>query len=341
MQMTLREIAEKLGLEFEGDGDLVITGVAGLKEAGKGDISFLSDHRYIEEMKATSADAVVMKPGPASPCRGTIRAENPYFAFSNIMWLFAPKPEIPPGVMDGAYVDGKADLADSVTVMAGAFIAPGASIGKNTLVYPGVYIGHGSSVGDDCVIYPNVTIREGVSIGNRVIMHPGCVIGADGYGYALKDGVHHKIPQIGGVLIEDDVEIGANSCIDRGAMDDTVIKRGTKIDNLVQVAHNVKVGEHCLLIAQVGISGSTELGHHVVLAGQVGIVGHLKIGDGVMVGAKSGVSRNLKAGGKYSGIMAVNHSDWLKSQAVYNNLYDLKKDFIELKKKVAMLEGEE
>jgi len=341
MEMRLRDIAAELGLGFEGDGDLVITGVSGLKEAGEGDISFLANPKYVSELKETAASAVVVGEGVDAPCPGVIRADNPYHAFSRIMWMFAPRPDIPKGVADGAYVDGSAEVAESASVMPNAYIAAGAQVGDDTTVYPGVYIGHGSSVGNGCTVYPNVTVRDGVKIGDRVIIHPGCVIGADGFGFATLGGTHHKIPQVGGVVIEDDVEIGANSTIDRGALGDTVIGRGTKIDNLVMIAHNVKVGPDCLLVAQVGVSGSTEIGHHVVLAGQVGVVGHIKIGDMVQVGAKSGVTRSLKEDEGYSGIPAFTHKNWLRSQAVIPRLPDMKKELDELKKKVARLEGGE
>jgi UDP-3-O-[3-hydroxymyristoyl] glucosamine N-acyltransferase len=243
--------------------------------------------------------------------------------------------------MAGAYVDESADVADSASIMANAFVAPGAKVGGNSVVYPGSYIGHGSSVGDDCTIYPNVTIRDGVSVGNRVTIHPGSVIGGDGFGYATDKGVHHKIPQVGGVVIGDDVEIGANSTIDRGALDDTVIKRGTKIDNLVMIAHNVKVGEDCLLVAQVGISGSSELGHHVVIGGQAGVVGHIKVGDYAQIAGKSGVSKNLTGGKNYAGVPVMPHKDWLKSMVLVSKLPEMKKELDDLNRKIKALEGED
>lgn len=341
MEIRLRDIASELGLGFEGDGDLVITGVAGLKEAGEGDISFLANPKYASELKATAASAVVVGEGVDSPCPGVIRADNPYHAFSRIMWMFAPRPDIPKGVADGAHVDDSAVIADSASVMPNAFIAPGARVGEDTTVYPGVYIGHGSSVGNGCIIYPNVTIRDGVRIGDRVIIHPGCVIGGDGFGFATLGGTHHKIPQVGGVVIEDDVEMGSNTTIDRGALEDTVIGRGTKIDNLVMIAHNVKIGPDCLIVAQVGISGSVVIGHHVVLAGQVGVVGHITIEDGVQVGAKSGVMKNLKESEGYSGIPAMPHKTWLKSQAVVHRLPEIRRELNDLKQKVAKLESGE
>jgi UDP-3-O-[3-hydroxymyristoyl] glucosamine N-acyltransferase len=212
-------------------------------------------------------------------------------------------------------------------------------ISEGVTLFPGVYVGEGSIIGKGSILYSNVTVREGVRIGERVIIHAGAVIGADGFGYATDGGKHHKIPQIGGVIIEDDVEVGANTTIDRGALGNTVVKRGAKIDNLVMIAHNVVVGEDSILCAHVGISGSTELGHHVVLAGQVGTVGHIKIGDGVMVGAKSGVSNDLESGKPYSGIPAMPHKEWLKLQAILHRLPEIKKQVGDLVKKVAALEN--
>jgi len=340
MGTTLREIAGHLGCGFEGDGGVLIKGVAAIKDAAEGDLTFLANPKYLKELSTTSASAVVAAPGVDVGTLPVVRAENPYFAFSRVVVMFAPKKKHPAGVMEGARVDGSARLGEGAAIYHGVTVGPGASAGARSVLYPGVFLGEGSSVGDDCVLYPNVVIREGVTIGDRVIIHAGTVIGADGFGYATEGGKHHKIPQIGGVRIGDDVEIGANVTIDRGALGDTVVKRGTKIDNLVMIAHNVVIGEDSIIVAQVGISGSTELGHHVVLAGQVGLVGHLKIGDGVQVGAKSGVSRDLEAWQVYSGAPAIPHKNWLKVQAVLPKLPELRKQVAELERKIALLTGE-
>lgn len=325
MARTLEEIAAHIGCAYDGDGSTPIKGVAGIRDAARGDITFLSNPRYLKDLASTGASAVVASPGVDAGRLAVIRADNPYYAFSRIVKLFAPVREHLKGVAEGARVNDGAVVAKDASVYPNAFVESGASVGARSVLYPGVYVGEGAVIGEDCILYPNVVVREGVRIGDRVIIHGGTVIGADGFGYATEKGVHHKIPQIGGVVIEDDVELGANVTVDRGALGNTVIKRGTKIDNLVMIAHNVVVGEDSLIVAQVGVSGSTELGHHVVLAGQVGVVGHLKIGDGVQVGAKSGVARDLDDWQVYSGIPAIPHKDWLKVQAVLPKLPELKK----------------
>lgn len=339
MERSLKEIAELVGGELSGDGSLMVRGVAGIKEAGPGEVTFLANPKYLRELKSTKATAVLASPGVVSEGPAVIHVKNPYYAFSKVVAFFAPAKRPPQGVMQGALVSRDAVVGSRVTIYPNSFIEAGAKIGDDVTIYPGVYVGEGSVVGDGCLIYPNVVIREGVKIGARVIIHGGTVIGADGFGYATDEGIHHKIPQIGGVVIEDDVELGANVTVDRGALGDTIIKRGAKIDNLVMIAHNVLVGEDSIIVAQAGVSGSTELGHHVVLAGQVGLVGHIKIGDGVMVGAKSGVSSDLAAGQPYSGIPAIPHRDWLRVQAVLPKLPELRKQLMELAKKVEALEA--
>jgi len=339
MGKTLEEIASSLDCAYEGDGATSIEGVAGIREAKKGDITFVANPKYLKELRGTSASAVVAATGVDTAGLPVIRAENPYFAFSRIVRMFAPVKETVPGVHQGANVCEGAVIGEGASVYPNAFVEKGAHIGARSIIYPGAYVGEGSTVGEDCTIYPNVVIRDGVRIGDRVIIHGGTVVGADGFGYATDKGIHHKIPQIGGVLIEDDVELGANVTVDRGALGDTVIKRGSKIDNLVMIAHNVVIGEGSIIVAQAGISGSTVLGHHVVLAGQVGLVGHLNIGDGVQVGAKSGVSRDLEAWQAYSGIPAIAHKEWLKVQAVLPRLPELKKQLAELARRVEELKN--
>jgi UDP-3-O-[3-hydroxymyristoyl] glucosamine N-acyltransferase len=236
--------------------------------------------------------------------------------------------------MDGAQVSREASVGRDAAIYSNVFIEAGAKIGDRTVLYPGVYVGKGSSIGADCIIYPNAVIRENVRIGDRVILHGGVVIGADGFGYATDAGKRFKIPQIGGVVIEDDVEIGANSTVDRGTLGDTVIGRGTKIDNLVQIGHNVLVGEDSIMVAQVGVSGSTEVGRRVVIGGQTGLVGHIKLGDGVQIGAKSGVMNDVPPGQVYSGSPAVAHTEWLKMQAALRKLPEFRKKILELEKKL-------
>ncbi len=334
MEKTLKELAESVGGEAEGDVQVRIKGVSGIKEAGVGEITFIANMKYIGELASTRASAVIAAPGIDVGGRPCLRAKNPYFAFAKVLTLFTPKKKFPTGVMDGAHVSPEAHIGRDAAIYADVFLEAGVKIGDRSVLYPGVYVGDGSSLGADCIIYPGVVIREGVKIGDRVIIHGGAVIGGDGFGYATDGGKHFKIPQIGGVVIEDDVEIGSNAAIDRGALEDTVIRRGTKIDNLVQIAHNVVVGEDSIIVAQAGISGSTELGRYVVLAGQVGLVGHIKIGDGVQVGAQSGVMNNIDAGETYLGSPAMPHKEFLKIQAALRKLPELRKRVIYLEKKL-------
>ncbi len=341
MEKTLKDLAELTGGTLDGDGTIVITGVAGIKEAAPGHITFLANPKYLKELKATKASAVIVSPDTQVEGKPAIRAKNPYLAFSKIVSAFAPVINRPTGIMQGANISSGATVGLGVTIYPGVYVADGADISEGVTLFPGVYIGEGSIVGKGSILYPNVTVREGVKIGERVIIHAGAVVGADGFGYATDGGKHHKIPQIGGVIIEDDVEVGANTTIDRGALGNTVVKRGSKIDNLVMIAHNVVVGEDSILCGQVGISGSTELGHHVVLAGQVGTVGHIKIGDGVMVGAKSGVSNDLDSGKPYSGIPAIPHKEWLRLQATLHRLPDIKKQVGELTRRAEEHEKEQ
>ncbi len=334
MEKTLKELAESVGGEAEGDTRVTIKGVAGIKEAGVGEITFIANMKYIGDLVSTRASAVIAAPGIDVGGRPCLRAKNPYFAFAKVLTLFTPKKKFPKGVMGGAHVSPEAHVGQDAAIYSNVFVEAGVRIGDRSVLYPGVYVGEVSYLGEDCIIYPNVVIREGVRIGDRVIIHGGTVIGGDGFGYATDAGIHHKIPQIGGVVIEDDVEIGANVTIDRGALGDTIIRRGTKIDNLVQIAHNVVVGEDSIIVSQAGISGSTEIGHHVVLAGQVGLVGHIKIGDGVQVGAQSGVMNDIEAGQTYLGSPAMPHREFLKVQAVLRKLPELRKRVLELEKKL-------
>ena len=339
MELTLKDLAQITGGEVEGDGSVLIKGVSGIKDAAKGHVTFLANPKYAKDLGSTKASAVIAAPGVPVGGLPVIRAANPYFAFAKAVTAFAPEKKAPAGVMSGAIVGPGATLGEDVTVYPNAFISEGVSIGRGTVVYPGVFVGEGSKVGSDCILYPNVVVREGVAIGDRVIVHGGTVIGADGFGYATDGGRHYKIPQVGGVVIEDDVELGSNVSVDRGALGDTVIKRGTKIDNLVQIAHNVVVGEDSIICGQAGVSGSTELGHHVVLAGQVGLVGHIKIGDGVQVGAQSGVMNDLAPGQPYSGSPAMPHKDFLRTMAVMPKLPEMRKQLMEILKKLEDLEG--
>ena len=294
MKKTLREIAQIVDGEVIGDGNVVITGVCGIREARKGDLTFVANVKYIPLMRQTRASAIITSRDIKAAPKPIIRTDNPDLAFAKMISLLAPN-EIthPRGIHPTAMIGKGVKLGEGVAIQPYVVIGDNAQIGDRTILYVGVFIGDHAKIGSDTLVYPHVTIRERVEIGNRVIIHSGTVIGSDGFGFSTVKGVHVKIPQIGTVKIEDDVEVGANVTIDRARFGVTHIKRGTKIDNLVQIAHNVVIGEHSIIVAQTGISGSTVVGNGVVIAGQTGIVGHITIGDNTVIGARSGVIKSI------------------------------------------------
>jgi UDP-3-O-[3-hydroxymyristoyl] glucosamine N-acyltransferase len=295
---TLKQLAATSGGELIGDPLLQITGAASLAEATPGEISFFGNRKYIGQLRKTRASAVFVPPDFAEPVNAAqIRVSNPTKAFEQVVLKFAPKPvAFTPGVHPSAIVDPTARLGRRVSVQPHAVIEAGARIGDDTVIGAGSYIGHETVIGPACLIYPRVTIRERNRIGSRVIIHSGAVIGADGFGFEMVDGQQQKIQQLGIVQIDDDVEIGANTTIDRARFGRTWIQQGVKIDNLVQVAHNVVIGKNSVIVAQTGISGSTRVGERVTMAGQVGIVGHVEIADGSVIAAQSGVSKSVPGG---------------------------------------------
>lgn len=340
---TLSELAAHVGGELSGAHDVAITGVNGLAEAKAGELSFYGNARYRRDFEATAATAVLVpRDTPERAGKALIRVDNPHLAFARISQLFHPRPHFAPGISTRAFVHVDARVHSSATVMHGATVEANAVVGARTVVYPGAYVGEDAVVGEDCVIYPNVTVREGCRIGHRCTLHAGCVIGADGFGFAfdLQTPEHVKIPQAGIVRVEDDVEIGACACIDRATNGETVIGRGTKIDNLVQLAHNVTVGPMSIICAQVGVAGSTEIGTGVILAGQVGVIGHIRVGDMARVGSQSGVGRDVPDGVTVSGHPAFPHNKWLRSVTVVEQLPELAKEVRALKKKIEALEKE-
>ena len=337
--ITLRDIAERLEGELAGDhGDIVISDVASLRDAVPGHISFLAHRRYLKDLQETRASAVVLPKGVSFDRLPSIRVDNPYFAFAQLLHLFYDLPYQSKGVDERAIVRRGVQIGRDVTLYPYVYIEEDASIGDQVMIYPGTFVGKGSLIGDHSVLYPNVTIREGCRIGRRVIIHSGAVIGSDGFGFVPYKGEHHKIPQVGGVIIGDDVEIGANTTIDRATIGNTVIKRGTKIDNLVQIAHNVSVGEDCVFAAQAGIAGSTQIGNHVTMAGQAGVTGHIRIGDQVTVAGQAGVTKDVKEGQTVAGMPALPHREWLKAMAVFEDLPELKKKLSELGNRIEEIE---
>jgi UDP-3-O-[3-hydroxymyristoyl] glucosamine N-acyltransferase len=299
--LPLGHIAAVLGATLEGDPARVVHGVAPLDMAGPGDISFLIDARYRAAALSSRAGAFLAPPGVTGLPAPTLVTAAPRLALVDLIALFHPPAVVSPGIHPSAIVAPDARVAASACIGALTIVETGAVIGAGTRLYPLVYVGAGARIGDECVLYPHVVIREGVRLGRRVILHAGAVIGADGFGYVFDGSRHRKIPQLGGVSIEDDVEVGANTTVDRGGFGDTVIGQGTKVDNLVQIGHNVEVGEHSVLVAQVGVAGSCRIGRGVMLAGQVGIADHVTVGDGAVVAAQSGVHADIQPGEKVLG----------------------------------------
>ncbi|MBI5483874.1 MAG: UDP-3-O-(3-hydroxymyristoyl)glucosamine N-acyltransferase [Deltaproteobacteria bacterium] len=336
---TLKELAEYLGGEVKGDENIAVNGLAPLESAGPDKITFLANPKYAAKVAETGAACVLMSPGAERHGRNAIEVANPYLAFAKLLTLFYTRPHPPLGVLPEANIGTMVALGEDISVYPGACIGNNVSIGDRTVVHSGAVIYEGAAIGDDCVIHANAVVRERCRLGNRCIIQPGAVIGSDGFGYAPDGRAYYRIPQIGIVVLEDDVEIGANCCIDRAALEVTLIRRGTKLDNLVQIAHNCQIGEDCMIVSQVGISGSTKIGDHVTLAGQVGVAGHLSIGDNVLVGAQSGVPGSLPANAAYSGSPTMPHKEWLRAMAVVPRLPELKKSISSLEKRIAELEA--
>jgi UDP-3-O-[3-hydroxymyristoyl] glucosamine N-acyltransferase len=339
LRFKLGELAEIVGGEIAGDAGVEISGVAGIREAKTGDITFVANPKYEAFLESTLASAVIAR--PKVDCdKPLIRIENPYFAYLKVLNLFAEELTIkyPREVHESAVIAHDVALGENVAVGPFCQICAGSRIDDNTTVLAGTFIGEDVHIGTDCLIYPNVTIREGSRLGDRVILQPGVVIGADGFGFAKEGQTHYKVPQIGRVIIEDDVEIGANSTVDRATTGETLVKRGSKIDNLVQIAHNVVVGEDSIIAAQVGISGSTELGKNVVLGGQAGLAGHITIGDGAMAGGQAGVTKSVPPNTTVSGYPAREHGKARRLWAYTNRLPDLFDRIRELERKLNELE---
>ena len=338
--MKLREIAERLECRLEGDGEIEVGRVNGIEQAGPGDITFFSNPKYAAALRTTRAAAVILgEQADAAPC-AMLRARHPYLAFARAVELFADPWRPPAGVDRLAWVGEGATIAPDASVGPFAVIGDGARIGSRTVVHPHVTIGRGTIIGDDCVLHARVSIRERVRLGNRVVVQDGAVIGSDGFGFArTPQGTHQKIPQVGGVVVEDDVEIGANTTVDRPAVGETRIAAGAKIDNLVQIAHGVTIGRNALLAAQVGIAGSTVIEENVTLAGQVGVAGHITVGKGTIVTAQTGIPKSVDAGAFVSGYPAIPNREWLKSSAVFRKLPDLRKAVAELQRRLESLEA--
>ena len=334
--MRLRELAARLGCALRGDGEREIRGVAGLDEAGPDELSFLANPRYAEKLKATRAGAVVV--GPAHETKlPSLVSDNPYLTFARAVALLRPEERPAAGVHASAQVDPSARLGDGVHVGPLAVVGAGVRVGARSVIHARVVLYPGVEIGDDCVLHAGVSVREGCRIGHRVLVQNGAVIGSDGFGFATEKGVHHKIPQVGIVVIEDDVELGANVTVDRARFGRTVIGKGTKIDNLVQIGHNVVLGQGCLLVSQSGIAGSTRVGNYVMMAGQAGVVGHLEIGDQAIITAQTGVTKDVPAKGVVSGSPALNRRTHLKELAALSKLPEALQEIRKLRREIEEL----
>jgi UDP-3-O-[3-hydroxymyristoyl] glucosamine N-acyltransferase len=339
--LKLSEIADRLGCGLEGDGNIHIARVATLESAGPGDLSFVTSAKYHRLLSTTRASAVILgssEPAGARPV-ALLRSPHPSVTLAQALRLLAPSAPPPTGVDRLSAIASDATVGPAASIGPFVAVGPGASIGARAVIYPNVVIGPNARVGDDCVLHAGVSIHDGVIIGDRVTILDGAVIGSDGFGFARQpDGTHLKIPQRAAVVIEDDVEIGANTTIDRPAVGETRVAAGTKIDNLVHVAHGVKVGRRVLLAAQVGIAGSTTVEDDVMMGGQVGVGGHLVVAKGTVAGGQSGITRSTDAGSYLSGYPAIDNLTWRKAQVIFRRLPELKSRIEELEQRVAELE---
>ncbi len=337
--IPLQEIARFVDGRIHGAGETIITGVASVTDAAPGDLAFIAGERFTAAARSSVAAAFLVTQ-PVDEIRAAqVVVDNPGYAFARVVERFFLAPHARRGVAENLVRGSDTSIGPDASIWPHVTLGDRVTVGARVTLYPGVFIGDDSILGDDTLLYPNVTVREGSVLGSRVIVHSGTVIGSDGFGYAQHRGRHQKIPQVGGVVIEDDVELGANVTVDRATFGQTVIKRGTKIDNLVQIAHNVVIGEDSIVVAQVGIAGSTTLGRYVMVGGQAGIADHVQIGDRVMIAARSGVTRNLEGNQIVSGAPAMPHEQFLRAQTLLPRLPELRQQVRTLLHRVAELES--
>lgn len=337
--MLLSELSGLLGLKLSGK-DKEISGVNTLELAGPAELSFLASAKYEGMLKTTEAGAVVLEEKYADQVESALISENPYMDLAKAMHIFSSPQGCLEGIHELAFIHPDAEVDDSATVYPFAFIGKGAKIGPNCKIFAGVYIGEDSVLGAGCIVYPNCSIMAGTVIGVGVILQPGVVLGGDGFGYAQVAGKHMKIPQIGSVELGDQVEIGSNSCVDRAALDVTRIGTGCKIDNLVQIAHNVTTGEDCLIISQSGVAGSSKLGKNVIIAAQAGLVDNISVGDGAVIGARAGVSNDVPAGFVGAGAPLMDKRTFLRSAVGIRNLPEMSKKLSAMERRIKALEAE-
>lgn len=337
MKKTVQELAAFLGGTVIGNGDAVIEDVKGLAEAGRQDITFAVDP-YTEYLPQVHAGAVIVEKEVPAGDNTLVVVENPRLAFSQLLVLFHPRQSVASGIHATAIVDDSAVIGQNTAVMAYAVIGKNVKIGDNCTIYPSVFIGDNVTIGSNTTIYPGAVIHENCVLGQRDVIRAHAVIGGEGFGFATEHGKHTRIPQIGNVEIGDDVEIGACTCIDNATLGSTKVARGTKVDNLVHLGHNVEIGEDCFIIAQTGIAGSTKAGNHVIFAGQTGCTGHITIGDNAVFAGKTGITGNIKGGQIYAGFPARPHMEWSRTQVYLKHLPEMAKTIKALEKKIAELE---
>jgi UDP-3-O-[3-hydroxymyristoyl] glucosamine N-acyltransferase len=338
--MKLQEIAERLGGTVEGDGSLEITGVNGMELAEKGQITFLAEKKFKDQLKTCNASAVIVKQALETD-KAQVIHPAPALAFAKLLAEFHPEPRPQPGIDDKASIAEGVQLGKDVTISPFVALGKDVVIGDNTVLHPGVVVHEGCRIGNNVTLFANVTLYRNSVVGNHVILHAGVVIGTDGFGYTPDEkGRHVKINQVGRVVIEDHVEVGANTCIDRAAFGETVVREGTKIDNLVQIAHNCDIGPYSIIVSQAGVAGTCTLGHHVILAGQVGLADHVTIGDQVVVAAQAGVNKNLLEPGFYGGSPAIPAMTWKRYSTILPKLPELSRKIQELEKRLNAIEKE-
>lgn len=332
--MNLKELADMLGAELTGPADVDIRGAAGVRDAGEGQITFITGKKNLKDLEHSRAAAAIVPLDTPTLRLPLLRLKNPRLAFAQILELFYVKPYQATGISEKAAIGTGVVIGAEPSIHPFVVLAEDVRVGERVTLYPGVSIGSGSVVDDDSIIHANVSIGHNIRIGKRVIIHAGTVLGSDGFGFVTEKGRHHKIPQVGGVIIEDDVEIGGNCTIDRAMLGNTVIQKGTKLDNLVHVAHNVTIGENCLIAGQVGIAGSSTIGNLVMFGGQVGVADHVTVGDQVMAGGGSGITRDVESGQVIAGYHAMPIRDWLKVQSILPKLPELLKRIRDLEKQI-------
>ena len=336
---SLQQLVDLVGGQLRGNPDVEISRVVPIDRAQDGDITFLSNPKYLQHLKNCKASAVIVAPGVEVPEVNLVFSRNPYLAFAKILTYLHSSDQTNTGIMPGAHVADSAEIDATATIYPGCVVGERVKIGAGTVVYPGVVIYADVMIGRDCILHAQAIVREGCRLADRVILQPSAVIGSDGFGFAPDGSSYYKIPQVGIVILEDDVEIGACSCIDRAALGETRICRGTKLDNLVQIGHNVEIGEDCIIVAQGGIAGSSKIGNHCTFGGQAAVAGHLTVGDNVMIGGRGGATGNVEANQVLSGLPLMPHKQWLRSTMTLPKLPEMRKDIQQLKKRLEELEA--